>query len=345
MSTKAGQLQYGKFKCTHSDLNHTIGRTPTRKQSQTLELQHTYRCFFAVGFRHDWEKQLRVVLKERVFPEHHLSYVDGEEPHSYSDQIGRAVRGLMESADFFVAEISDLNPNVCFEMGSGIALGRWFKRLRNVEHRCDIDDDRIERVLHSLRYQEYSFATNTPGHNSGNSDVQSVNHAIAKVVAEFEVFHKRAEPFYNPFDQKVRLNVMRPQERGRPSVVLFAEAPAPFASWIVDFKAEIRRELEHRPYDDPGTAYDGPEALKYLEAIARSAKCVIDITKDSRFACFLLGYATGRQRHVLAVRHKEKQPVIASFRGEAAIFEYESRDDLWHEVKKFLQDAGVGRNA
>lgn len=244
----------------------------------------------------------------------------------------------MSNVDFVIAEISDYNENVCFEMGQCVALEIFCYRIKNTLHNVDVPVESINLMLNSLKYKPYQFNLAVKTSNEPNKvDWQSAEKVVKKIAEEFRKIPQDKRKATNPFDNTRRLSMIpRPE---KPAVFIFAEKSEQMYRWIKDYTRMIRDELGILVRDDPGPAYEGPEAMKYLESIARSTHCIIDITSKNRFSAFLLGYAVSRETKNLAVWRRGTDSLITNYRGEAGHQEYETKDELWHAICGFIQTA------
>ncbi|MCI0400442.1 MAG: hypothetical protein L0Z68_03960 [Gammaproteobacteria bacterium] len=98
----------------------------------------------------------------------------------------------------------------------------------------------------------------------------------------------------------------------------------------------MREDVGAAVVSDPGLMYGGSEAQKYLECVARSTRCIIDVTDKNRFAWLLVGYAEGRGRTPMAVWKQGTEGLITNYRGQAGRKEFDSKDDLWSAIRQFI---------
>lgn len=330
-------VQHGRLALTHDDLRTALNPHQQRRPSEPeLPLPERLKCFYATGFRYDWENAIRDFLRTTVFPKLDLIYVDGEDYHSESQQIGPSVTALLSSADFFIAEISDYNENVCHEVGIGIALGKCSYHIKNKQHRCPAPDARIGDLLSSLKYRAYEC---DPSSTKARDDISPDNAKTIEVAIQHsaEKFRKLPEDKrknVNPFKSSAALHTI--QKPDATTVFLFADHSAPMHVWIKEFSNKIREDFGAVVVSDPGLQYAGSEAQKYLECVARSTHCVIDVTDKNRFAWLLVGYAEGRERTPMAVWKRRTDGLITNYRGQAGQKEFDSKDDLWSAIGQFI---------
>lgn len=332
-------IELGCLPMTIDDLHRAADPQWQRAAKATLPLKEHFRCFYATGFREPWENELRRRFRESIFEKLDLTYSDGADEHAQSQQIGRAVGGLISNVDFVIAEISDYNENVCYEMGQCVALELWFYRIRNSRWLSKTKPDpKTKAMLESLKYYSYQFDPARANEGSlTEADWKGAESVINSVVEQFGKLSPAKRKAVNPFDNTHRLGLIKAP--ADPTVFMFSDSTEISHRWTKDFATQIRDDLKLHFRDDPGAAYQGPDALKYLEAIARSTHCVIDITGKHRFAAFLLGFAVGRGNRHLAVGRSGVDSLITNYRGEAGFVTYDSRDELWSEIKAFLQAA------
>lgn len=242
----------------------------------------------------------------------------------------------MSTAEFVIAEISDFNENVCYEMGQCVALEKWCYRIKNKLYKPqELPDGKIIPMLDSLKYEQYSVDPALVV--LAGLSLQSATKVVTEIAIKFRKLRKEQRKAVNPFDNTNRLSLI--QSHSTPTIFIYAEKSQDMAMWIKDYGRMIRDEVGVLFLDDPGTTYKGPETLKYLELIARSTHCIIDISCKNRFSSYLLGYAVGRDRHHLAVARRGTDSVITNYRGYAAIEEYEFKDELWQIIRRFVQNA------
>lgn len=329
-------VQHGRLTLTPDDLRTALNPHQQRRPSEPeLPLPERLKCFYATGFRYDWENAIRDFLRTTVFPKLDLTYVDGEDYHPESQQIGSSVTALLSSADFFIAEISDYNENVCHEVGIGIALGKCSYHIKNRQHGCPAPDTRIGDLLSSLKYRAYECAPSTKASNDITPDnARTIEGAIQHATEKFRKLPEDKRKNVNPFKSSGALHTI--QKPGAMTVFLFADHSAPMHEWIKEFSNKIREDFGAAVVSDPGLQYAGSEAQKYLECVARSTHCVIDVTDKNRFAWLLVGYALGRERTPMAVWKQRTESLITNYRGQAGRKEFDSKDDLWFAIRQFV---------
>ncbi|MCI0564766.1 MAG: hypothetical protein MN733_40385, partial [Nitrososphaera sp.] len=224
---------------------------------------------------------------------------------------------------------------VCHEIGIGIALGKCCYRIKNDQHSCPAPDEAIGTVLSSLKYQAYQCNPSATCVDSiAPSDTQAIEDAIRKLTEQFRKLSKAKRNNVNPFKTSAELHLI--QKPDTTTVFLFSDKSASMWPWTKDFSNQIREDLGLGVSADPGTSYDGPEALKYLQLAARSTHCIIDVTNKNRFAWFLVGFSEGFERRPLAAWKQGTDSMITDYRGQASNAKYDNKDELWHTIKQFI---------
>ncbi|MCI0400441.1 MAG: hypothetical protein L0Z68_03955 [Gammaproteobacteria bacterium] len=201
-------VQHGRLALTPDDLRAALNPHQKRRPLEPkLPLLEPLKCFYATGFRYDWENAIRDFLRTTVFPKLGLTYVDGADYHPESQQIGSSVTALLSSADFFIVETSDYNENVCHEVGIGIALGKCSYHIRNERHRCPAPDTRIGDLFSSLKYRAYECAPSTKASNNISPDnARTIGDAIAHAAEIFRKLPEDKRKNVNPFKSSAALH-------------------------------------------------------------------------------------------------------------------------------------------
>jgi hypothetical protein len=333
---KTPPIECGCLNITTEDLRSAIDPHRSQRIVPDLPLTEQLNCFYATGFRSPWENALRDHFRQHAFPHNHLRYMDGEDEHVGSRQIGRAVQNLISTAAFLIAEISDFNENVCFEMGQCVALELWFYGIKNRLSEKQAPNETIKEMLDSLKYDRYDLTPEPTSFGDTQTwDFKSADEVVKKISDRFRKLTDKKRKAVNPFDNNQRLGLIR-ESRTR-SIFLYADETELMATWLQDFEGQIMTDLRSNVTRDQGSSYNGSYTLKYLEAIARSSHCIIDITNKNPYCGFLLGYTVGREKKHLAVWRRGTNSLITNYRGEAGKNEYDNKDELWQVIRNFVQ--------
>ena len=308
-------------------LQEPVRSRPSRAEDPAL-LSVLSAAFFATAFREgEWQDAVRQTLKESIFTQCNLEYHDGEAPHESSPEIGRKVREMIRRMDLLLFDITDENPNVCFEYGMGVARNRPCYRLLNTAIPQAKERQKQSRVF-PVQYEAYAWPKSQTKARFGGTPFDSLCQAVQRLV---QAYQKNTRKDANPLDQKSPTDYTRVPGQ----VYTHVWTAGRISTWEADMHRAIR-ELDLIPAVVPSVSR-GMTLQKHLEAAARCAKCIVDTSVCDSLACAVLGYVFMRDQDVLVVYDNQTDGVITNWIAEDAYRGYSSKEELLHIVREFLQ--------
>lgn len=295
------------------------------------------KCFFATAFgeKGSWHLRVRKLLREEIFGNNNLEYIDGEKAHQ-STHIAPKVKELMNRASTYIFDITGQNVNVCLEYGLGLSLLQeksmfliWNKNAKGSR------SDRTE-FFDGEEDRSYSFPINS---SPSEESLEQGKEELEKTIRQIRDTINKGRQIL-PFEKDELLHILKEVSPMKNSVYLYAPEESELTHWENDLRDFIEKKLNYEVYSVP--AY-GPDAkhriIKHLKGIARCTECIIDTSQKNLNSTILLGFAYGLERRPLSVYKADGSGIPTNWSGMDLECEYDSKDHLFREIKKYLQSS------
>jgi len=285
--------------------------------------------FFATVFQvNSWNEAVREALRTRIFQELHLEYHDGQAYHHAAMDIGTKVRERMREMQLLVFEVTDENPNVCFEWGMALALHQPCYFLLNSAIDGAVQRQKESRVFR-LQYSPYEWPATCTTVALGGAAIESLHAAVQELAHHYRM---RAPGRRSPLGSTKALDFTQVPQ----SVYTYVETSGRLSRWREETDALIRA-ASCTPVRPPAVGRQ-TTLEKYLEAGSRGEKCLIDVSERDRLGCTLLGYLFMKDRDVLAVYDSEKPGVFTNWIAADAFKPYGSKTELLAILDTFIKE-------
>lgn len=291
-------------------------------------------CFFSSVHDNDLSNKKRALLREKVFPEFNLTYIDSDEVRG-SKQRTQRLKNLVDDSEVLVYDLPVLNSNLCFMYGLGLALAedKPFFFIRNTRSQ-QVPENRPE-FLQVKTDLHYTFPVDNKTFRL-DAKIEKGRLSLERV---FEKIRGHAEENSHCFPMKdLNLESVLDQSARENTAFIYAPKNSPLYKWKDDLSEYLKNELSLNIY--PLEDYDlenQHQIVKYLLGIARSKHHIIDTTNNDLDSMILLGFSYGLKSRPFGLAWSES--VVSNNLDFVDLdFSYNSKDSLFSGIKGLLQE-------